>query len=87
MMREELNELKREYGSMLKSITVNDYYGIIVTLEGHTFQVYAQPAGWMVDGGSKRYETSESMLMALSPIFQEKWHQELANRLHALSSK
>ncbi|CAN6674388.1 hypothetical protein TRVA0_052S01090 [Trichomonascus vanleenenianus] len=81
---EELNGVVKEYSSFVKSMKREGDVLHVVTLEEEQHRVQITSAGWSVDGTEQIFETSEALLMSISPEFAKLWHSELFSKLAKL---
>lgn len=97
LVLQELTEFKREFSIYLAfcSFAMNghtaraDSDGSVdfTTLEGDSFVARFNESGWYVLQRDKYFESGQEMLGALSPLFRERWVQDLGARLAGLSKR
>ncbi len=83
----ELAQFQREFESYLNKVTIQESGPsvIIETREGDDHRVSVSECGWQVFGDSQRYETSQGMISAISPMFRQEWSTRLFAKVRALN--
>jgi hypothetical protein len=81
----ELLKIKDEIAFGLLSVSIQDQYLHITTLEGRFMTIELTTQGFRVVQDSTVYESIQSLLFELSPLFKSRFHAELFNKLSEMN--
>ncbi|KAK2948546.1 hypothetical protein BLNAU_16532 [Blattamonas nauphoetae] len=92
---EELNEITHNYKNYITSFSVKEKEGYtatfsLITLENESCDIFLSPEGYKILSGpskDKIYESFDTLLLNISPMFIERRNAKFAEMIQALANE